>query len=92
MLCPAWVRTGIADSSAHRPERLQNPDEPEPDPSSEAQMEGIRELVATGLPPERVAEAVLEAVRDERLYVLTHPELKPAIEARMRNILEERNP
>ena len=35
---------------------------------------------------------MLDAVREERFYVLTHPEWKPMIEDRMRDILEERTP
>jgi hypothetical protein len=52
----------------------------------------VRALVAGGIEPELVAEQVLEAVRVGRFYVLTHPELKPAIASRMKDILEDRHP
>ena len=39
-----------------------------------------------------VAQKVYEAVRDERFYILTHPKIKPAIQWRMEDILQERNP
>jgi hypothetical protein len=35
---------------------------------------------------------VLDAVRDERFYVLTHPKINGAIERRMRDILDGREP
>ena len=38
--------------------------------------------------PSVVAARVLEAIRDDELYVFTHPELKGAVEARFRGILE----
>jgi len=34
----------------------------------------------------------VNAIREPRFYVLTHPEMKPAIEHRLRDILEERQP
>jgi hypothetical protein len=39
-----------------------------------------------------VARAVLNAVKEARFYVLTHPPIKGAIRARMEDILEERTP
>ena len=32
------------------------------------------------------------AVRENRFWVLTHPELKPAIEAHTQEVMEERTP
>lgn len=39
-----------------------------------------------------VARMTMDAVRDGRFYILTHPNIKRAIEARMRDILDERLP
>ncbi|HYY60641.1 MAG TPA: hypothetical protein VE756_04545 [Burkholderiales bacterium] len=39
-----------------------------------------------------IANAVLAAVKQGRFYVLTHPRIKGAIRARMKDILEERSP
>jgi hypothetical protein len=39
-----------------------------------------------------VARAVVQAVKHERFYILTHPRIKGAIRARMEDILEERPP
>jgi hypothetical protein len=58
-----------------------------------AAMEGVvRVLLAAGLPPATLAERVFEAVRDDRFYILTHPEMKALIRTRMEDILEERAP
>jgi hypothetical protein len=39
-----------------------------------------------------VAERVLDAVRTNTFYILTHPELRGALEARFDDILEGRPP
>ena len=58
----------------------------------EAMEQAFRQLLATGLSPEQVADHVFSAVRDERFYIITHPETKDRVRARMEDILEERNP
>ncbi len=52
----------------------------------------LRQFLATGLPPEQIADAVLDAIRDEKFYILTHPEGQEVIETRMQDILGGRNP
>lgn len=92
VLCPGWVRTGIADAERNRPAELRaQGDRP---PSGEEQMvdQAMRQVVAEGMPPSEVAEKVLEGVREQRLYVLTHPELKKAIVSRWEHLLEETTP
>jgi hypothetical protein len=42
--------------------------------------------------PEQVAPIVLDAIRDEQLYILTHTDFDDLIRTRMDNILERRNP
>jgi hypothetical protein len=42
--------------------------------------------------PREVAEKVFDAIREERFYILTHPEEKVRVKRRMEGILEERNP
>ena len=45
-------------------------------------------LVEAGIPPADVADAVADAVLDDRFYVLTHPDSTRAVEARTAAILE----
>jgi len=92
VLCPGFVRTGIAESERNRPERLRNPRGDAPDPGAEAAAQMIRAAVDGGITPDAVAEEVLAAVRDERFYVLPHPEMKGAIKHRMDDVLGERYP
>jgi hypothetical protein len=44
------------------------------------------------LSAEDIAAQVLGAIRDERFYVLTHPKINGAIERRMRDLLDGREP
>jgi hypothetical protein len=39
-----------------------------------------------------VASHVLDAIREDRFYILTHPDMKPSIQRRMEDILEGRTP
>ena len=39
-----------------------------------------------------VAQAVVAAVKEDRFYILTHPRIKGAIQARMEDVLDERAP
>jgi NAD(P)-dependent dehydrogenase (short-subunit alcohol dehydrogenase family) len=90
VLCPGFVSTRIADSNRNRPTGLADTARV---PEGFAQMEALgRQFIAAGSPPAMIAERVFEAVRDERFYILPHPDWKDQIQARMENILAERNP
>jgi NAD(P)-dependent dehydrogenase (short-subunit alcohol dehydrogenase family) len=90
VLCPGWVNTRIGESDRNRPAELQQ--EGAPDPIGEAGREFLKTLVESGLPPSEVAGRVLDAIREERFYILTHPEMTSMIERRMEDILEGRTP
>ncbi len=88
VLCPGFVQTRIAESDRNRPAW-----------APEREVEGAEELRAViqgfvdgGIPPAAVAERVIDAVRQNTFYILTHPELNEAIEIRTRDILEGRPP
>jgi NAD(P)-dependent dehydrogenase (short-subunit alcohol dehydrogenase family) len=90
VLCPAYVPTGIADSERSRPAGVEPTAKTKETLAREAML---KKAVASGrLSAEDVARAVVQAVKEERFYVLTHPRIKGAIRARMEDILEERAP
>jgi NAD(P)-dependent dehydrogenase (short-subunit alcohol dehydrogenase family) len=92
VVCPAYFPSGIADSERTRPADLAEPGRAK-SAAQRAVEENLRKAVMAGkLTADDVATAVFEAVRDGRFYVLTHPRIKPAIEWRMRDILDERTP
>jgi hypothetical protein len=48
--------------------------------------------VAAGMPPREVAEHVFSAIREDRFYILPHPDWLPRVRQRMEAILEGRAP
>jgi NAD(P)-dependent dehydrogenase (short-subunit alcohol dehydrogenase family) len=90
VLCPGLVKTRIIDCARNRPERLAAT--APMGPVEAAGWESLREQMQTAMPPAQVADAVFQAIREERFYILTHPEGKGWIRTRMEDILQERNP
>jgi len=82
VLCPGWVRTRIGDSGRNRPA-----DVPPPPELDAAVASALRQLVETGMEPSAVAGHVVDAVRDRRFYVLTHPEMGESIRRRAEEVL-----
>jgi NAD(P)-dependent dehydrogenase (short-subunit alcohol dehydrogenase family) len=90
VLCPGFVNTRILTSERNRPG---GPGQPEAmNPVDAAIREMVRQGIEAGMSPAQVAETVFEALREERFYILTHPEYKEAIGLRMEDILQERPP
>jgi NAD(P)-dependent dehydrogenase (short-subunit alcohol dehydrogenase family) len=91
VLCPAYVPTGIADSGRNRPAELNQPRQK--DAADLALDASLKKAVQSGkLSAADVAQTVYEAVSEERFYILTHPKIKPSIQWRMEDILQDRNP
>jgi len=90
VLCPAYVPTGIADSERNRPAGMQATVKTK---EILAREHMLKKAVSSGrLSAEDVAKAVVQAVKEDRFYILTHPRIKGAIGARMEDILNERTP
>jgi NAD(P)-dependent dehydrogenase (short-subunit alcohol dehydrogenase family) len=90
VLCPGWVNTRINESERNRPTTLA--DAAPQTPQSGAMREMLKKVLATGLPPAEVANLVVDAIRDGRFYVLTHPAWNPAITRRAEGIVAGRPP
>lgn len=88
VLCPAFVNTGIADAARNRPQELAATSK-----ESAQYVEFVKQATLRGkLSAADIARITMEGVKTDRFYILTHPGIKPAIEARMHDILEERTP
>jgi NAD(P)-dependent dehydrogenase (short-subunit alcohol dehydrogenase family) len=92
VLCPAWVKTNIADSERNRP--ASSPARAIQDRSPQEQLmdQLVRAAIAGGISADEVAEQVLQAIVEERFWILTHPKTKKAVERRMRGIVEDKAP
>jgi NAD(P)-dependent dehydrogenase (short-subunit alcohol dehydrogenase family) len=90
VLCPGFVNTRILDSARNRPAMLA--DTVPAMPGREQLEEVARGLLAAGMPPERVAALVVDAIRAGRFWILPHPEWKAILRTRIDDVLEDRNP
>lgn len=89
VLCPGFVRTAIDRSDRNRPSWAPAPVD---SPAYEPLQQAIHQLVEGGIDPVGVADKVVDAVRDDTFYILTHDETAPAVATRMHDILEGRQP
>lgn len=81
LLCPALTNTRIIDSGRNHPAG------PQPEPAAGTQehafLQMLKGVFAGGMPPSEVAQQVVDAIRENRFYVLTHPEHNPVIRGRV---------
>lgn len=90
VLCPAFVATGIATSDRNMPDdvRATLPERP----ASSGMQTQIEAMVAGGISTEVVSEHVLDAVRNDRFWILTHDEAKAGVTDRADDIVNGVNP
>ena len=100
VVCPGLVRTGIFDSERNRPDRFGG--------SADVEGDQVRDfhrqmLDGLGIEPSEVADRVVNAVREDRFWVLPHDDgsisgartgggIKRAVERRAQSIVEGTNP
>jgi len=89
VLCPGMVKTGMLEAAI---KRSFAPGEREKSLEDEQLIQSLRQVMQTGMDPKEVTNKVFDAIRDEKFYILTHPELNDGIRRRMEDILQERNP
>jgi NAD(P)-dependent dehydrogenase (short-subunit alcohol dehydrogenase family) len=91
VVCPAFFPSGIHESERARPAALENDAGPS---AHQAELaKSLTKAVTSGrIGADEIAEMIFTAVRDERFYVLSHPRIKGAIQARMEDVLGEATP
>jgi NAD(P)-dependent dehydrogenase (short-subunit alcohol dehydrogenase family) len=91
VLCPGWVNTRIHESGRNRPEHLR--EEAAADADGASLLQG---MIENGMPPDDVAAKVLDAMRDDRFWILTHDQegdfWVDGVNRRMRSLEERTNP
>ncbi len=81
ILCPGAVTTSIFDSAATRPEQFGGA-------YSRPTQEALKSAFASAsLDPVVVGHRVLQAIRDEQFYILTHTHERKAVQARLDRII-----
>jgi len=101
VLCPGLVATNIFESQRNRPEELTDGGQATglsallEEATPQGQSADADALAAFGriLPAEEVGAAVVDAVRTDRFYVLTHPDITSTlVRTRADDIVEARHP
>lgn len=89
VLCPGAVATGIGRSERIRPAEVQ----PGPrSPESEAYREAFAVGITRGIEPRELAVRAFDAIAEDRFWIFPDPSFLPAIEQRVRWVLEGRDP
>ena len=91
VLCPGWVNTRIMQSERNRPEAPREELSEQSAARGEMMRETVEGLIQAGLDPAEVGRMVVDAVKRERFYILTHP-WNEMIEQRVENVLQDRDP
>lgn len=91
VICPGFVKTRILECERNRPSELRNdPSEVISHPEFEPSQKLFRQMVNSGLSPNKVAEIVFQAIRDNKFYILTdnHYIYKKIVKRRLNTILK----
>lgn len=91
VLCPAWVRTRIAEAERHRAADDRT-DFTRLDPHTLSTGQAMMKAVRNGIAAEDVADKTFAAIRDNRFYVLTHEQSVLGVKIRMQDIVDNRAP
>lgn len=93
VLCPEWVDTHLVDAERNRPDLLKNvPADASADAEKQANMQALAQVLKAGLNPSQVADAVFDAIQEEKFYIITHPTTKVAVQRRVEDIVNDRTP
>jgi NAD(P)-dependent dehydrogenase (short-subunit alcohol dehydrogenase family) len=92
VLCPGVVNTNITRSQRNRPERLRRERQDTPRTDARRRNENIAAMLASGMAPADVAARVVDAVKNDRFWVLSHPEHLPEIRNRNQSLHDLTNP
>jgi NAD(P)-dependent dehydrogenase (short-subunit alcohol dehydrogenase family) len=96
LLAPDYIDTGVLDSEQHRPAELRNAPAKETVggsfPYFEKMTDIIRATVQSETPPQRLADIVFAAIKDEIFYIFPHPESKIIMRDRLERVQQERDP
>lgn len=83
-LCPANIRSNIAESVKTRPEHLANSGFD----VDAREIAVLHEIYAEGMDPEELAGHVKAAIEENRFYVIPYPEARPMLEAAFQQVLD----
>ncbi len=87
VLCPAFSRTRLAESTRNKPAGVTA----DPD-ASFGFFDAMRNVVEEGTDPKDIVETTVEAIREQRFWILTHPQFNGSVRDRFESMLSGTNP
>jgi NAD(P)-dependent dehydrogenase (short-subunit alcohol dehydrogenase family) len=84
VLCPANIKSNIADSIKTRPEKFGHSGYR----VDEREIAALHEIYSQGMEPEELAGHVRQAILENRFYVIPYPEARPMLEANFQLALD----
>jgi len=84
VLCPANIRSNIAESVKTRPAHLSNSGYQ----VDEREIAALHEIYSQGMDPEELAGHVKQAIDENRFYIIPYPEARPMLEAAFQQVLD----
>jgi NAD(P)-dependent dehydrogenase (short-subunit alcohol dehydrogenase family) len=86
VLCPGFAKTRITSSERNQPADLNAGRLSAPSQAATAQAERSIQAVASGIEPSEVAARTLQGIKDDDLYIFTHPAMRALIDKRFARI------
>lgn len=92
VLCPYFVPTGIHRSERNRPDTMR--DEATKPTKSQLIAQAMSDKAVTSgkVSAAQVAQAVFDAMREDRFYVFSHPHALGPVQTRLEDVMQLRNP
>jgi len=85
VLCPGPIKSNIHQLSQNRPQQFGGPSEGF---AKAADYLATRQVSDLWMEPEQVGDMVLDAIRNDKLYIITHGEFADAVKGRMEAMLD----
>ena len=92
VLCPEAINTGIAAAERNRPAQYRGEGDIVASGERDMVMGALADSVAQGIGPEVMAQRVLDAIREERFYILSEDTWRDAANTRLDDLRAGRNP
>jgi len=90
VLCPGWVRTRIHESDRNKPGY--DPNGTEENPAMTPLRDLVRDMIESGIGPDEAANHVFAAIRADRFWIRTHPDMESGVAARCSAMAAGENP
>ena len=92
LLCPGLVNTDILNSERNRPTSRPNASPAPSGPAAEAARQQLAHAITQGMSPRAVGDQVVAAIREQRFYILTHPDRIRFVEQRLQALIAAARP